>query len=80
MSLVISAFFSESCGIAGMTVSNQRLFCESESRPNSSIVRQRELRLYWYVARFPETDSACPVISKKDNPAWSLPMKRPQSS
>ena len=49
MSLAINAF-AESWGITGMTVSNQRLLRETESKSITSIVRQRQLWLYGHVA------------------------------
>ena len=58
MSLVINAF-AESWGIVGMTL------CQIiESRPITSIVRQRQLRLCGHVARYPEADPACWVVSE----------------
>ena len=44
-------------------VSNQRLFREIDSRPITSIVRQRQLRLYGHVARYSEPIPACRVAS-----------------
>ena len=68
MSLVLDAF-AGSWDTVGMTfVSNQRLFRETDSRPITSIVRQRQLRLYGHVARYPEADPACRVVSVRDNP------------
>ena len=61
-------------------VSNQRLFHETDSRPITSIVRQRQLRLYGHVARYPEADPACRVVSVRDNPTWRRPRGRPQNS
>ena len=49
-------------------VSNQRLFLETDSRPITSIVCQRQLGLYGYVARYPEADPAYRVVSVRDNP------------
>ena len=72
------------CSIMGYCwndlVSNQRLLRETESRPITSIVHQRQLRLYAHVARFPEADPASRVISERHNPEWSRPRERPQSS
>ena len=48
-------------------VSNQRLLRETESRPITSIVYQCQLRLYGYVAHYPEADPASRVISERDN-------------
>ena len=61
-------------------VSNQRLFNETDSRPITSIVRQRQLRQYAHVARYPEADHACRVVSVRDNPTWRRPRGRPQNS
>ena len=61
-------------------VSNQRLLRETESRPITSIVCQRQLRLYGHVARYPEADPAHRVVSVRDNPAWRRPRGRPHSS
>ena len=79
MSLVLDAF-AGSWDTAGMTVSNQRLFHETDSRPITSIVRQRQLRLYGHVARYPEADPACWVVSVRDSPTWRRPRGRPQNS
>ena len=58
-------------------VSNQRLLRETESRPVTSIVLERQLRLYGHVARFPEVDPAYRVASVRDNPEWRRPRGRP---
>ncbi len=68
MPLVPSAFV-ESRGIAGMTfVSKQRLLHETGSRSVTSIVRERQLRLYGHVGRLPDVDPAHRVLSIRDNP------------
>ena len=79
MPLVLNAF-AGSWDTAGMTVSNQRLFRETDLRPITSIVRQRQLRLYGHVARYPEADPACRVVFVKDNPTWRRPRGRPENS
>ena len=61
-------------------VSNQRLLRETESRPVTSIVLERQLRLYGHVARFPEVDPAYRVASVRDNPEWRRPRGRPRNS
>ena len=73
MSLVLGAF-AGSWDTAGMTMSSQQLFPETDSRPITSIVRQRQLRLYGHVARYPEADPACRVVSVKHfkTPYFSL--------
>ena len=52
-------------------VSKQRLFCEIDSRPIISIVRQRQLQIN--VARYVEADPAYRVVSKRDKPTWRRP-------
>ena len=49
------------------SVSNERLLCEIESRPITSIVRQCQLQLHGHVAHYPEVDPACRVVSERDN-------------
>ena len=61
-------------------VSNEWLYRETDSRPITSIVRQRQLRLYGHVARYPEADPACRVISVRDDPTWRRPRGRPRNS
>ena len=50
-------------------VSNQRLFCETDMRPITSRVHQRQLQLYGHVAHYLEADPAYQVVTEKDNPA-----------
>ena len=62
MCLVLDAF-AGSWDTAGMTL------CQiSDSRPINSMVRQRQLRLYGHVARYPKADPAYRVISIRNNP------------
>ena len=61
-------------------VSNQRLFRETDSRPITSQIEERQLRLYGHVARLPEDDPAHGVVSARDNPEWRRPLGRPQNS
>ncbi len=61
-------------------VSKQRLLHETESRPVTSIVRERQLRLYGHVARLPDVDPAHRVLSVRDNPGWRRPRGRPRNS
>ena len=61
-------------------VTNERLLQETESRPITCIVRQRQLQLYGNVARLPEVDPAHRVVSERDNPEWRRPRGRPQNS
>ena len=61
-------------------VSNQRLLDETESSLITCIVRERQLKLYGHVARYPEVDPAHRVVSVRDNPEWRRPRGRPQGS
>ena len=61
-------------------VSNQRLLRETDSRHVTSIVRQRQLRLYGHVARLSEADPAYQVLTVPDNPGWRRPRGRPRCS
>ena len=79
MALVLDAF-AGSWDTAGMTLSYQRLFRETDSRPITSIVRQCQLRRYGQVARYPKADPAYRVVSERDNPAWRRPREHPQNS
>ena len=72
--------FAGSWDTAGMTVSNQRLLREADSRHITSIVRQRQLGLYGLVARYPEADPAYRVVSIRDKTTWRRPRGRPQNS
>ena len=46
-------------------VSNQRLFREVDY---TSIIRYCQLRLYGFVARYPEADHVYRVVFERDNP------------
>ena len=61
-------------------VSNERLYRETDSRPITGIVLQRQLRLYGHVARYPVTDPSSRVVTARDNPEWRRRRGRPQSS
>ena len=61
-------------------VSNERLLQETAMRPITSIVRERQLRLYGHVARLPDVDPAHRVLSVGDNPEWRRPRGRPRNS
>ncbi len=61
-------------------VTNQRLLHETGLRPIACTIRQRQLRLYGHVARFPEVDPAYQAVFERDNPGWKRPRGRPQSS
>ena len=44
------------------------------------IVRERQLRLYGHVARFPDTDPAHQILSAKESREWRRPMGRLHAS
>ncbi len=50
--------------------SNRRLLRETDSRPITCTVRERQLRLYGHVARYPKVDPAHQAVSVRDNPVW----------
>ncbi len=77
---LVTGVYTGSWGIAGMTVSNQRLLRETDSTPVTWTVRQRKIRLYGHVARYPEADPAHRVVSVRDNPEWRRPRGPPRNS
>ena len=44
------------------------------------IVRERQLRLYGHVARFPDADPAHQILSVREPREWRRPMGRPHAS
>ena len=44
------------------------------------IVRERQLRLYGHVARFPDADPANQILSAREPREWRRPMGRPRAS
>ncbi len=72
--------FAESLCIGGMTVSKERLLHENGSRSVTSMVHERQLRLYWHVASLPDVDPAHKVLSVRDNPEWRRARGRPWNS
>ena len=61
-------------------VTNERLLRETESRPITCLVRQRQLQFYGHVARFKDVDPAHKIVSERDNLEWRWPRGRPQNS
>ncbi len=59
-------------------VLSQRLLRETDSRPITCIVRERQLQLYGHVAHYREVDPAQRVLSVWDIPVWRRPRGRPQ--
>ena len=44
------------------------------------IVRERQLRLYGHVARFPDADRAHQILSARESREWRRPMGIPRAS
>ena len=61
-------------------VSNERLLRETQMRFVTCIVRERQLRLYGQVARFPDADPAHQILSARESREWTRPMGRPRAS
>ena len=61
-------------------VSNEELLRETQMRFVSCIVRERQLRLYGNVARFPDADPAHQILSARDPHEWRRPVSRPRAS
>ena len=62
-------------------VPNDRLLHETEiDHQVTCMIRQRQLRLFGHVARFPESDQVSRVISKKVSRDWRRPRGRPPVS
>ena len=61
-------------------VSIERLLRETRMRFVTCIVRERQLRLYGLVARFPDADPAHQILSARESHEWRRPMGRPHTS
>ena len=61
-------------------VSNDQLLRETQMRFVTCIVRERQLRLYGHVARFPDADPAHQILSVREPHEWRRPMGRPRAS
>ena len=61
-------------------VSNERLLRETRMRFVTCILRERQLRLYGHVARFPDADPAHQILSGREPRGWRRPMGRPLAS
>ena len=55
-------------------VSNERLLRETQMRFVTCIVRERQLRLYGHVARFPDADPAHQILSVRERRERRRPM------
>ncbi|KAG2457926.1 ZEP2 factor, partial [Polypterus senegalus] len=60
--------------------SNERLLMESRMRHITCIVRERQLRHYGHVARFPEGDPAHRILIVGDTSGWTRPRGHPHST
>ena len=58
-------------------VSNERLFRETRMRPITCVIRERQMRLYGHVARFPVNDPAGRILSAREPVGWTRPRGRP---
>ena len=61
-------------------VSNERLLRETQMRFVTCIVRERQLRLYGHVARFPDADLAHRILLARESHDWRKPTGRPRAS
>ena len=61
-------------------VSNERLLRESRMRFVTCMIRERQLRLFGHVARFPGNDPAARVLSAREPTRWVRPRGRPHAS
>jgi hypothetical protein len=61
-------------------VSNDRVLKEAKLRYPTCIIRERQMRLYGHVARFPGEDPVHRILSARDPRGWVRPVGRPRSS
>ena len=61
-------------------VSNERLLRETRMRPITCMIRERQMRLYGHVARFPANDPAGRVLSAREPTGWNRPVGRPHDT
>ncbi|XP_069989465.1 uncharacterized protein [Penaeus vannamei] len=61
-------------------VSNQPLHHEIGTGPITCAIRDRQLRLYDHLVRFPQDDPAHQVVSVRDSHGWRRPVGRPMKS
>ena len=61
-------------------VSNERFLRTTQMRFVTCIVRERQLRLYGHVARFPDADLAHQILSTRESHEWRRPMGRSRAS
>ena len=61
-------------------VSNERLLRESRMRPITCMIRERQMRLYGHVARFPAGDPAGRILSAREPAGRTRPVGRPHDT
>jgi hypothetical protein len=61
-------------------MSNERVLHEAGMRSVTCIIRERQLRSFGHVARFPEADPAHQIISSRDPVGWRRPPGRPRTT
>ncbi|XP_069987678.1 uncharacterized protein [Penaeus vannamei] len=61
-------------------VSNQWLHHETGIGPVICTIRDRQLRLYGHLARFPQDDPAHQVVTGRESPGWRRPVGQPRNS
>ena len=61
-------------------ITNDRLLQETALRPVTCQIRERQLRLFGHVARFPVSDPAYRILFTEDPVGWRRPVGRPPTS
>ena len=61
-------------------VSNEWLLGESRMRPITCMIRERQMRLYGHVARFPAGDPAGRILSAREPAGRTRPVGRPHDT
>ena len=61
-------------------MSNEWLLRETQMKFVTCIVRERQLRLYGHVARFPDADPAHQILSARESREWRRLVGRPRAS
>ncbi len=70
LSVISPSEYTELWGTSGMTMSNQLLLREGESRPFKRVVCDHQLRLHGHVKPLPDIDLAHRVLAVRDKPEW----------
>ena len=61
-------------------VSNQEVLDRAEMGRVTCLIRERQLRFYGHVVRFPTSDPAYQILTCKDPRGWTRPRGRPRAS